>query len=49
MLNPAGCAKLAASSGFDELSACADYAEKEQSTDSTATDVGKDYNGQVGE
>jgi hypothetical protein len=49
MLNSTGCAKLAASSGFDELSVRADYAEKEQSTDSTDTDVGKDDNGQVGE
>jgi hypothetical protein len=49
LLSFAGRANLAARSGFSGLSVGTVYTEKEQSTDSTATDVEKDFIGRVGE
>jgi hypothetical protein len=45
MLNFADCVNLAAAAGFDGSAGRTHYDEKEQSTDSTATDVEKDFNG----
>jgi hypothetical protein len=44
LLSFAGRAKFAVRSGFSGLSEGAVYTEKEQSTDSAATDVEKDFN-----
>ena len=49
MLSFVGCANLAVPAGFNGVSVHTDYAEKEQSTDSTVTDVEKDFKGRVGE
>ena len=47
MSNFAVCANLVAAAGSNGFAGCKLYDEKEQSTDSTATDVGKDFNGRV--
>jgi hypothetical protein len=46
--NFAGCVKLDATAGSNGFAGRKDYAEKEQSTDSTATDVTRDFNGRAG-
>src|SRR5262245_4855302 len=47
LLNLAGWVKLAASVGSNEFAARDFYTEKEQSADSTATDVERDFNGRA--
>jgi hypothetical protein len=47
--NFAGCANLDDASVFNGFAGNKDYPEKEQSTDSTATDVEKDFEGRVKE
>ena len=48
VLNFAGCVNLDAAAGSNGFAGRKDYAEKEQSTDSTATDVRRDFNGRAG-
>jgi hypothetical protein len=47
MLNFAGCANLASAASSNGFACRTLYDEKEQSTDSIATDVEKDFNGRV--
>jgi hypothetical protein len=48
MANFAGWANLTVAAGSNDFAVRALYDEKKQSTDSAATDVGRDFNGRAG-
>src|SRR3954447_16148287 len=48
VLSFAGCVNLTGAAGLNGFAANSRYNEKEQSTDSAGTDVGKEYNGRAG-